>query len=245
MSNNPKERSVDEIVNSILENIPEVERAEVRLPSLGKMYGLDSDIVHLRALTFDDEKALLGLKDKRQALNFIISRCMEEQIDPNILIQQDKMYLIVCIRNLSVGHKYDINVTCGECSQVSQLSVDVLETFRCDYPDEPLEPLIEFELPVLKKKIVVRRATATELEQPMEKLYENIWRFVNSIDGNSSTAVKLAVIGKLPRKDIHAIIEKISNNDVGLQTSFLFTCNNCGNEEVSDLLSNPDFFTMR
>jgi len=79
----------------------------------------------------------------------------------------------------------------------------------------------------------------------MQKLYDNLWRFVNSIDGIVSTAVKLAVVAKLPRKDIHAIIEKISNNDVGLQTSFIFTCDNCGHEEVSDLLNDPDFFTMR
>lgn len=245
MTNNPQETNLDDLVSEILGSIPEVERSEVRLPSLGKIYGLESEYVHLRAMTFEDEKALLSLKDKTQAVNLLISRCLEEDIDPRNLIQQDKIFLIVNIRNLSVGSDYEFSITCGECGTVNEAKVDVLNTFTCTYPEEPLERNVEIELPVIKKKVVVRRATATELEQPMDKLYENLWKFVVAIAGNSSTKVKYEVINKLPRKDIHAIVKALGGEEIGLNTDFFFVCAECGHEEVSDLALNPDFFTMR
>lgn len=245
MSNNPQETSVDALVSEILGSIPEVERAEVRLPSLGRIYGLESDYIHLRAMTFDDEKALLSLKDKTQAVNLLISRCLEEDIDPRSLIQQDKIFIIVNIRNLSVGNEYEFNITCSECGKVNEAKVDVMNTFTCTYPEEPLEKIVEIELPVIKKKVQVRRATSTELEQPMDKLYQNLWKFVVAIEGNSSTKLKFEVVNKLPRKDIHAIVKSLGSDEVGLNTDFFFTCAECGSEEVSDLALNPDFFTMR
>jgi len=245
MTNNPQETNLDDIVSQILGSIPEVERAEVRLPSLGKIYGLESEYVHLRAMTFDDEKALLALKDKSQAINLLISRCLEENIDPRSLIQQDKIFLIIQIRNLSVGSNYDVDIFCNSCNEKNSFTVDVLNTFSCNYPDEPLEKTREIELPVIKQKVVVRRATATELEQPTEKLYQNLWRFVVSIAGNSSTKVKIEVMDKLPRKDIHAIVNALGSSEIGLNTNFLFQCEHCGFEEVNDLTTSPDFFTMR
>jgi len=237
--------SHEDLVNDILGSIPDVETMEVKLPSLGRLYGLNSEYVHLRAMTFEDEKALLRLKNKNEAVNLLISRCVEENINPRDLIPQDKIFLVVNIRNLSVGPNYDINITCGNCNKVNPVSIDVLETFSCDYPEEPLAQTTEIELPVIKKKVVVRRATSDELEQPQEKLYNDIWKFVHSIEGIQSGQVIYDVVSRLPRKDIHAIVNSISCSELGLNTKFLFICSECEHEEVNDLTMQPDFFTMR
>ena len=243
MSNN--NLSHEDLVNDILGSIPDVETMEVKLPSLGQLYGLKSEYVHLRAMTFDDEKALLRLKNKNEAVNLLISRCVEEDINPRELIPQDKIFLVVNIRNLSVGPTYDINITCGNCSKVNPVSIDVLNTFICEYPDEPITKTVEIELPVIKKKVVVRRATSEELEQPQEKLYNDIWKFVLAIEGIQSGQVIYDVVSRLPRKDIHQIVNAISCTELGLNTKFLFICSECNHEEVNDLTMQPDFFTMR
>ena len=121
MSNNPQETSVDALVSEILGSIPEVERAEVRLPSLGRIYGLESDYIHLRAMTFDDEKALLSLKDKTQAVNLLISRCLEEDIDPRSLIQQDKIFSYFFSNLLRIFCNMSINLDIVKIYQLYQL----------------------------------------------------------------------------------------------------------------------------
>jgi len=244
MSNNPQERSVDDIVNSILENVPEIGTNRVRLPSLGQIYGLDSEYVTIRGMTFDDEKALLAVKDKAQAIDLLISRCVEENINPRKLIAQDKIFIVVNIRSLSVGSNYDVSITCGNCSEVSKVSLDVLDVFKCNYPEAPVSQTVEIELPVSKKKVVVRRASSVELENP-EKIYDNLWSFIESIEGIINGQVRLEVVKKLPLKDIHAIIRALNCDDIGLDTAFIFQCFECGHEEVTDLSLNQDFFMMR
>jgi len=244
MSNNVEQN--DTIIQEILDSIPQVDTMQVKLPSLGKnLYGLKSEYVTLRAMTFDDEKALLRLKNKADAVNLLIARCVEEDLDPRELISQDKIFLVVNIRNLSIGSDYNISITCGNCGNNDHLKVNVLDTFKCNYPEKPIEQEVEIELPVIKKKVVVRRATSQELEQPQEKLYDDIWRFVLSIEGISSGQFIYDIVNKLPRKDIHEIVKYMGCDEIGLDTRFMYTCSKCGAREESDLTTQPDFFTMR
>ena len=237
--------SVDDIVNSILSNAPQTDEKMVRLPSLGAIYGLKQDYVTLRAMTFDDEKALLNARNPSDAINMLISRCVKEDINPRDMIAQDKMFIVVNIRTLSVGNDYDLIITCGNCGHQNDVKIDVINTFPCDYPDEPISHTVEFELPVLKKKIVVRRATSSELEMPTTQLLEKLWQFVISIDGKSDGQIRHAVMQKIPRKDAHEIIKNLGCQGIGLDTRFMLTCENCQSEEVHNIAFNEDFFTMK
>ena len=245
MNNKSQEMNLDDIVDSILDNVPQTESMTVRLPSLGKIYGLENEFVTIRGMTFEDERALVKLKNKTQAVNLLISRCVEEDLDPRQLIPQDKIFIIIHIRALSVGTNYDISITCGNCEKVSNLGIDVLNTFNCDYPEAPIEGTVEVFLPTIKKTALVRRASSSDLESNQDALYNRLWQYVKAIDGREETAVIMAVVNKLPIKDVHTIIDALSCEDISLNTEFIFECSECGHEEVTNLSLSNDFFTMR
>lgn len=239
--------SDDDIINKILENVSLVDDyREVRLPSLGMgLYNIPSDTIHVRGMTFEDEKVLASAKDKTKIMDILIDRCVKEDIDPAQLLPQDKIYLMVHIRSISVGSSHSVNVTCPKCSKKSTVEVNVLETFPCIYPNEPLERDVEIELPILKKKVKVRRLSSGDLERyKNEELLNNLWRFVLVIDGNSNAKIRAKVIDKLPRQDIKLIISTIMCEDIGLDTRFMFSCISCGHEELTDFSFQEGFFTM-
>lgn len=243
--NNSKQNSVDDIVNELLGSIPQTQTSEVRLPSLGKIYGLESDIVHVRGMTFEDEKALLAARSRGQAVDMLISRCVEENINPRDLIPEDKIFLVVNIRVLSIGSEYTVKINCGNCEESSNLTIDVTDAFPVRYPEEALPRAREVLLPTIKKKALVRLASSEELENPEKNIYPKLWQFVQSIEGHSSAGVIMPVVSKLPIQDIHAIINGLSAKDIGLDTRFKFTCVHCNHEEETNLAISQDFFSMK
>lgn len=237
--------SEDEILNKILENVTVAETySEVKLPSLGQIYGLASDTIHVRGLNFEDEKLLASLKDKRKSANVLLERCIKEDIDPAILIPQDKIYILIHIRYMSVGAQHEFNMTCPNCSVKSEVSIDVLNTFECRYPDEPLKSTVEIMLPKLQKPVVVRRGKSSEIENNEANFLDNLWRFVVSIDGHSSATIRSKVINMLPREDIKEIIKLVTSDGIGLDTRFMFSCNACNHEELTEYKFQSGFFTM-
>jgi hypothetical protein len=237
----------DEIVNKILENISVVDDfREVRLPSLGLgLYDITSETVHVRGMKFEDEKVLASLKDKTKVMDVLISRCVKEEIPLDLLIPQDKIYLMIQIRAMSIGSNQDVTVTCPSCSKKSVVTIDVLETFPCNYPEEPLEKIIEVELPMIKKKAKLKRLTSSDITKySNEDLLNNLWRFVLSIDENTNPKIRAKVLDKLPKKDITAITESLMSEGIGLDTRFLFSCISCGHEELTDFNFQNGFFTM-
>jgi len=239
--------SDDDIINKILENVSLVDDyREVRLPSLGMgVYNLNSDSIHVRGMTFEDEKALASLKDKTKIMDILIERCVKEEINPAELLPQDKIYLMVHIRSISVGSSQEVAVTCPKCAKKSSVEVDVLETFPCTYPEEALQKDVELELPTLKKVVKLRRISSGDLEKyKNEELLNNLWRFVLIIDGNSNPKIRAKVIDKLPRQDIKVIISTIMCEEIGLDTRFMFSCISCGHEELTDFNFQDGFFTM-
>jgi len=242
---NGNQVNIDEVVSNILGSVPQTQTTVVKLPSLGKMYGLKSEHVTVRGMTFDDEKALLGAKTKGQSVDLLISRCVQEDINPRELIPQDKIYLVVTIRALSMGDNYNLNVVCGSCSHKNKIEVDVLNVFKCNYPEKPLEFIREIELPKIKKKAKIRVATSSELEEPPEKVYSKLVNFVTEIDGRQEYVIIDAVLKKLPIEDMHEIIKNLSYEGIGLDTRFRFKCSNCHKEEETEVSISQDFFTMR
>lgn len=241
-----EDQDVSDIVEGILANLPSVEYTEVKLPSLAsKVYGIDGDSIHLRPITFEDEKAMLSLKDNKQSVNLLISRCMLEDIDPKHLLVPDKHLILMNLRAISMGKEYDASIKCSKCGEVSEVKLDILNTFPCKFADTPIEKTVKVKLPVLGKTVEIKRGGANELEKPLPELLEGLWRFVLSIDGQTNAKVRNQVISKLPRKDIHFILSQVTCSDIGLDPRFVFSCSFCQHEELTSFEIGADFFTMQ
>jgi hypothetical protein len=236
-------QNVDDIVNDILKELPKEELMEVNLPSQATtLYGLQSPVIHIRAMTFEDEKLMLN--KKKNSMNALLSRCIEEDLNPRDLLIQDKIAILFHLRAISVGPEYEVEITCSECDAKTKTSVDVLNSFPTVYADPPIEAKVTITLPILKKEAVVRRISSAEMEEKGEKIYDELWRYVLEIAGNNNAKVRAEVLRKLPRSDIHAIVEAMTVPNIGIDQKFIFVCPKCDSEQLRELKLDSDFFSM-
>ena len=183
-------QNVDDIVSQILGGIPEVQYVEVNLPSQATaLYGLENPVLHIRPMTFADEKAIVSAKGNK-ILNTLLSRCIEEDINPRSLLLVDKLYIMLYLRTISVGNEYEFEIQCSKCETKAVTKVDVIKSFPVKYAEEPTAATFKFTLPVLGKEVSVKRATSGEMEDLGNRILDELWRFVVEIDGHTNAKVR-------------------------------------------------------
>ena len=242
----PDDGIIETQVNAILEHLPVETAVNIELPSRGRFYGDDVSLVKVKPLTFEDEKALVSIKNSTvtNPVSVILSRCVEG-VDTNNLVFMDKMFLIMKIRELSYGENYDANVVCPKCTSENPLSFNLSDLEVKYVPDGFTEP-IEVELPKIKKTAKVRlpRVQDEPYVQDGELMMDNLWRFIVSIDNNESRPVVAQVLQKLPSADIHTLIKAITTSDFGIETKAKFKCHNCKEVNLIDIPITENFFSV-
>ena len=73
----------------------------------------------------------------------------------------------------------------------------------------------------------------------------NLWRFVEEIDGHSQKSIISKVIPQLPLKDAHTLLDAVGGSDYGLDTKVRFVCDYCNHNEIMELPITADFFTEK
>ena len=234
-------------VDSILSSLPTETEVEVTLPSKGKFYGdaCPTGNVKIRPLSFNDEKALLSIQNKNADPGaLILSRCVTG-VDSMALVMMDKFFLIMKIREISYGDDYQVECRCSHCEASNPLQF-ILSQLEVKYvPEDILNPQ-EIDLPSLGKKAKVRLPRVYD-EQYMAKaevMMDNLWRWVEEIDGNSKSTVISQVIPSLPAADILTLIKCVTNNEYGIETKARFTCDSCGNVNDIVIPITENFFSV-
>ena len=240
------ELTESQMLERILSNMPDTEEVEIDLPSKNKFYSLldPSKGISLRPMTFDDEKALVtNKKGNLEALNTILERCVSN-VRVQDLLQVDKLYLIMKLRELSYGDDYNAEVTCPSCKTDSSIKF-ILSEFPVTYMEEEITNPATIELPVLKKtlKVSFPRVSDEQYFVNAEFAMANLWRFIEEIDGISRKSVIQKVIPKLPLKDAHTVLDTISTSKYGINTKVRFECVYCSHTENMELPITGDFFT--
>tara|TARA_R110002051_G_scaffold40372_3_gene84075 strand:+ start:1110 stop:1856 length:747 start_codon:yes stop_codon:yes gene_type:complete len=238
----------EDLVADILGSVPEEVVTEAELPSRCLFYTLDdpSRPVEIRPMTFEDERGLasMGAGQSAKALDYLISRCTSN-INPSQLLEMDKMYILIKIREISYGEAFNADITCPNCKGSQSITIDISKLQVNKIPEDLKDPR-EIHLPVCDKKAVVRFSRSKDLQyiSSPEKLADNLWRFVNSIDGCTDSKVISDVLKKLPLRDMHSILEGLNQNKYGVQTKFIYVCEGCDTETQTEVPFNETFFTM-
>jgi len=237
--------SEQEEIDSILEHLPSEVTVQVEVPSRGKFYVLKdpSEGVKVRPMNFSDEKAIVQATN-RDSINVLLSRCVTN-IDINQLLQFDKLYLLMKVREVSFGANYTVPVMCNECSLKNEVTFTI-NTFAVRSIPEELEDPREVFLEKIEKKAKVRFPRVSDEAYLVDstKIMDNLWRFVMEIDGNTNKAIISKVIQKLPSKDVHILMNEIFGTEYGLDTKGQFKCDGCGAVEFAELPIGTDFFTL-
>lgn len=225
----------EEILNELLKDLPLSDVASINVPSGAK--------VSLKPITFEEEKLLINSSNAKQdPLDILISRCVTIDGDDDLLFI-DKVYLLFKLRQISFGNEYKFRIACPSCRvddtysvMIDQIPVEGLDT---------TDP-VTVELPMCKKKAVIRRATMADEKYISngEAVLDNAWRFVQSVEGYDSKKVISKLISKLPAGDVNKIISTFMCRGYGLQTEVGISCKDCGSNNIIDLPLTKDFFTM-
>jgi len=238
--------SEESIIAEILANLPGDEDVPIELPSRNRFYSLldPTKPISIRPLTFDDEKKLMTNRTGgAEALNKLVEKCVQN-IKVGDLLELDKLYLLMKIREISYGDEYKASITCPSCSQENKVTFS-LSNLKVNYlPDDFTNPQ-EIELPVLKKKIKVRLPRVEDegyLRSP-ELAMANLWRFVEEVAGHTQKTIISKVIQKLPLKDAHALMSALGSSGYGMDTNIRFACSYCSLVERMELPIGADFFT--
>jgi len=242
-TNKPLE--LDSRINDLFTNLPVEVETVMEFPSRSKFY--KTAFIKLRPVNFEDEKAMTIAKGQgTNALNILLSRCLIG-IDVSELLIMDKVVATYKLRSISYGNEYKTVAICDTCKAENELNVP-LDQLPMNQIAEDLQDPRKITLPVLKKEVVVRypRVRDEDFLKDETSVFDNLWRFVESVDGNADKTMVAAFLkdSRLPLRDAHTILNEILGKDLGIQTVIKFNCQTCNKANITNLPISPDFFTM-
>jgi hypothetical protein len=236
----------DEILASLLENLPASEDLEVDVPSKERFYTLldPTKKIQISPLTFEDEKSLMSNRNPDvDILNGLLSKCVKNVNVPDLL-QIDKLYLIMKIREHSYGEQYSASINCPACRKDNNVKFSLAQ-LNVNYVDDDFQDPSDVFLPILKKTIKVRlpRISDEKYLQNTEFTTNNLWRFVEEVEGITKKPIIAKVIAQLPLQDAHTVLSALAGKGYGIDTNVRFACNYCSHTQVLELPVGGDFFT--
>jgi len=233
----------------------------VRIPSNGYFGNLKE--ITLRAMTTKEEKILLTSRDFSVFKRLISSCCIKpKDLDIDLLHQNDIMYLIYALRQLTFGDTYVQESKCPECGannsieiNISEMDVDFLDT-------DNIEEKLKVKLPVngdtlqLKllssgdneklDRIIKQKSAKGRLQDPDSyRITLGLMELIVSRNDEDfkDEEEKRNYVDNLHMKDLLVInnaINKVSN--FGLDNNVIRVCENCGEEITVAGIICPEFF---
>lgn len=233
------------------------------LPSKGLLYSEQfNPKVTLRSMTTEEEMKRLSYSDSEyELLAGIIDDCILEElpISSYDMCIGDYEFLLHKLRIVSYGNEYKMVIQCPNCNQIVKSSVDLdLEEVHEFDPEVGLDN--EIELPLTKKKVKLGLQTPRMLDSIAEKAKEQkkksktstnyeflytVMSLIKEVDGKKMNDLNLEpFVRSLPIKDATYIVQKGAelNRKVGLDTSVIAKCPECGYEVVTNFRIQSEFF---
>lgn len=235
-----------EIIDDLLANVPSITSIPVDLPSRSKFYSLanPSEPISVRAMTFQDEKAMVSNRNVDiDIINTLLSRCVEN-VNVMELLLIDKLFLIMKLREISYGDEYKATITCPSCRKNNEVGFKLSELTVKYVPEDYCNPHLD-HFPVLGKDVAIElpRVKDEKYLTNVETTTTNFWRFITEIDGHTKKTIISKVAESLPLKDAHVVLDVLGGDGFGVDTKVQFICNHCPNTEVIDLPITADFFS--
>jgi hypothetical protein len=243
----------------------------VKLPSRGVLYRDDTPArngkITLTPMTMLEEAVFAEEgQDLGTAIDKILKRCVQENLDINTLLGSDKFFLFMMLRAVTYGPEYTFEWTCPKegCDHLNVRTVKIPDDFKMKYlADEDTEPFV-ITLPESGKEIafrlmrghdepVIKKHTALIEEKKRQGVQvldtTNIFRLARHIikvDGNDATQapedLMMNFVSSLSAKDRQFLGKQIRFYTPGLDTGVSLKCDNCGSIHDWDMPFTADFF---
>ena len=238
----------EDLLTSIMENVPVATEITLNFPSESKFYKLQDPEkpVTIRPMNYEDEIALVSLKDEEgyDPLNLILDRCLNN-ISVYELLEMDKLYALIKLREISYGDSYRVNVICPKCKEENPLTIKLSKDLNILPIPDDLEDPREVLLPTINKPAIVKfPRVRDEQYQATGGAVSNMWRFVTSIGGIEDKGVIAEAIKQMPIKDRQTLRNAIRGEDFGVETKIKLKCGKCEKLTIIDLPLGEGFFDV-
>ena len=195
----------------------------LKLPSLGKLDGIDAEVC-MRSMTTFEEKLRLGSKGRFfKTISDIINRCVTspEGFDAYSLTLNDFVYLFYQLRVISYGSDYRVNTTCPECGHRFTDTVD-LNSLTVNYLPDDFEEPMTITLPRSKDVLRIRLLRTREIDE-IAKEAENLKKRYPNIEGDPSYDLTLArkIVSVNGDDKIPALLEKYVQEMEALDAQYI------------------------
>jgi transcription elongation factor Elf1 len=169
------------------------------------------------------------------------------------------MYLLMKMRILTYGAKYNFASECGRCGVSSRIEVDLTTLDVIDLPDTFIEPF-ECSLPICGEKIWLKFLRGYDDEAVMAYVKRGsdrgapilgdpayipmIAKAIHHTDKITETDEpgKILFVQNLKSLDSLTISDTVDSHKFGIEMKRTFTCPSCGNESEGNIPFNEEFF---
>ena len=239
----------------------------VTLPSLGKVYPIDSAVhgveqVEVRHLTAADEDILTSRSLLRtgKAIDTLLANCLvDKAINPEELLSGDKNAILTYLRVSGYGPEYNVEIGCPGCGEDVK---HVFDMSTLEMNPLALDPITEgdnrFDFPLPSGDLVEFKFLNSAEEKQISDAQEKIKKATNSpIDKNITTRLKHQIISvngeadlgfiskyvdAMPVRDSRAFRKYLELHDPDVIMKQDFECPHCGTSQEVDIPITVSFF---
>ena len=240
-------------------------RETFTLPSRGKVYGIPdfNPEITLRSMTNAEDMLLTGYSENEyRKLSDVIQACIvseKPKVDVYDMCIGDYEFLLHKLRIVTYGSEYAMAIQCPNCGEVVKSTVSLDDIREVVFDAEAIGNR-EITLPVSKLKVKLAFQTPRSLDQIKERAKEykkkrntpginydvmfEVMSFIQKIDGEQVNDAMLEdLVLKMPAKDARYIIQRGRelNGKVGLDTSIIAKCPECGYEVLTRFQYQSEF----
>lgn len=241
---------------------------EIELPSLGKFYdgsdGPTNGKLHVRKMTGEEEAILATPRfvRKGEAVNMIFERCIQENIDPDALLTEDRTYLLIYLRGISYSPNYDVELRCPDTDQVFAETINLNSLFVDNCPPDFDESNLSDTLPQSGFKFKYRLSRGrdeTDVNSHRERMVKDFDRsneaddtliyrtalLVDHIEGLTDKMELQILLKRLPIADVAYLRSLINEPPFGVDTQVTITSPYTMQEFKVELPLEANFFFPR
>ena len=190
----------------------------------------------------------------------IFQRCIKETIKPDDLLSIDRTYILIWLRGISYGHKYDVEIRCSDCEKkfAHTIRLDQLMVNHCPqdfhYPLGDVLPKSKLEfnwhLPRGKDENLVSEYRDRRLKEFGETVIDDSLLFrialmLDNIQGLTDKTELMILLKKLNIQDVSYLRGLVNDTPFGVDTKCQTTCPYCFHDFDVELPLEAGFFFPR
>lgn len=236
---------------------------EFTLPSKGKFYSEIPEVIHVRAMTGEEEQILATPRwvKRGKAMDMIFERCIREKINTEDLLSVDRTHLLIYLRGISYTPEYDVEIKCPECGVKFSTIIDLnqLEVDECPEnfgPDDLKGTLpasgftYRYRLATGRDELDVSNYRDKRIQQfgdqgEDDTLLYRAATLLEEIEGVSNKKEMQFILKRLPIADVQHLRNEVNEPPFGVDTELNILCPACTEEFLTDLPLETNFFFPR